>query len=266
MDAGMGEEPDTVLPRDYDREAGDQPQHRYAYHFDELMHGYMLRAWTDALRRGSALELGCFHGHFTGLLCERLGKVDVVEASAQCIEQARRAVGQRARFFHSRFEDFAPARRYDNIFLVHTLEHLDQPVQVLARIAGWLAAGGRLFLATPNAHAASRRIAVHMGLIGHAAAVTAAERAHGHRTTYSLDTLRADALGAGLRVVSQGGVVFKALANFQIDAALQAGIISTAYLDACFDLGRTYPDLCSSIYLVCESAAAGPAAGAQESR
>lgn len=242
--------------RNYDLEAGDHPEHRYAYGFDDLMHYYMLRAWQDDFRDGGVLEMGCFHGHFTELLCNRFDHVDVVEASQQCIAVASKTVGNRATFFNTRFEDFKPERRYGNIIFSHTLEHVDEPVAVLRQVGTWLADGGRLFLATPNARAASRQIAVHMGLIEHTAAVTEAEQAHGHRVTYALDTLRADVLRADLRVVRHGGVCFKALANFQMDAALKAGIISMQYLDACFELGRTYPDLCSSIYIVCEFAAA----------
>jgi hypothetical protein len=54
-----------------------------------------------------------------------------------------------------------------------------------------------------------------MGLISHNAAVTPAEAEHGHRCTYSLDTLERDAVAAGLKVVHRSGIFFKALANFQ---------------------------------------------------
>lgn len=242
------------MTRNYDHEAKDHPDHRYAYDFDYRMHRYFMRTFAGLVSDGNALELGCFHGHFTKLLCERFADVEVVEASAECIAVASNAVAGAARFHHSTFETFVPSRRYRNIFLIHTLEHLDERVAVLRRIGGWLERGGRLFVATPNAHAGSRQIAVNMGLITHNAAVTAAESAHGHRVTYTLDTLAADVKAAGLRIHSRGGVCFKALANFQIDSALQAKIISPEYLDGCYELGLVYPDLCSSIYCVCEQA------------
>ncbi|MEJ0004539.1 MAG: hypothetical protein WDN30_15075 [Pararobbsia sp.] len=92
----------------------------------------------------------------------------------------------------------------------------------MKRISGWLSARGRLFVAVPNARAASRQIAVNMGLISHHSAVTAAEAAHGHRVTYSMDTLSRELNEAGLRRVTDGGVFFKGLANFQLDRALEA--------------------------------------------
>ncbi|WP_168795578.1 class I SAM-dependent methyltransferase [Paraburkholderia aromaticivorans] len=240
------------MSRDYNAEAKDHPEHRYAYDFDYLMHEYMLRTFAPFLVSGNALELGCFEGNFTRLLAQRFDSLEVVEASADCIAVASDKTKGAVKFHHATFETFEPARRYDNIFLIHTLEHLDHPIEVLSRIGSWLSDGGRLFVAAPNARAGSRQIAVNMGLIDHHAAVTAAEAAHGHRVTYSIDTLRADLRAAKLRPVTEGGVFFKGLANFQIDAALQAGIISREYLDGCFELGRVYPDLCSSVYAICE--------------
>ena len=90
-----------------------------------------------------------------------------------------------------------------------------------------------------------------MGLIASNAAVTEAEREHGHQVTYSLDTLETDIRKAGLTVVHKSGIFFKALANFQWDRLLETDIISKEYLDGCYALGQQYPELCSSIYCVC---------------
>ena len=79
-----------------------------------------------------------------------------------------------------------------------------------------------------------------------------AEAEHGHRCTYTLDTLERDARNAGLKVVYRSGIFFKALANFQWDRLLQTDIISKEYLEGCYQLGQIYPDLCSSIFLMCE--------------
>jgi hypothetical protein len=91
-----------------------------------------------------------------------------------------------------------------------------------------------------------------MGLISHCSAVTPAEKEHGHRITYSLDSLERDARAGGLRVVHRSGIFFKALANFQWDRLLATDIISPEYLEGCYALGQVYPDLCSSIFLCCE--------------
>ena len=241
-------------PRDYDREIRDTADHRYAYGFDfDVMHPFMLRSFEPFLRPGSMLELGSFKGDFTQRLLSHYTDLTCVEASSEALAVARQRFGQQVQFVHGTFETVSLPRRYDNIVLTHVLEHLDDPVSVLRRIHDeWLTDDGRFFLVCPNANAASRQIAVRMGLISHNSAVTPAEQAHGHRCTYSLDTLERDAVAAGLQVVHRSGIFFKALANFQWDRLLQTDIVSPAYLEGCYQLGQHYPDLCASIFLLCQ--------------
>ncbi len=236
--------------RDYDDEHRDNDR-RYAYDFDYVLRQYMIRALRPSFRPGAALELGCFEGEMTALLLDEFASVTVIEASSVLVERARSRTGGRARFICGLFDEVELDDSFDNVFLVHTLEHLDDPVTTLQRIRTWLNPNGRLYVAVPNAEAPSRQIAVHMGLVGHNAAVTDAERAHGHRVTYTLDTLERDLRAAGLGVEQRGGVFFKPFANFQFDQLMEAGIVGQPYLDGCYALGMKYPDLCASIYVVC---------------
>lgn len=242
------------VTRNYDRELRDAADHKYAYNFDfDVMHPFMLRAFVPFFRPGSLLELGSFKGDFTKRFIPHFTDITCVEASGEAVAAARAELGAAVSIVHSTFETAKLPRRYDNIVLTHVLEHLDDPVGVLARVNNeWLSDTGRLFLVCPNANAASRQIAVRMGIISHHSAVTPAEREHGHRITYGLDTLERDAKAAGLSVVHRSGIFFKALANFQWDRLLNTDIISPEYLEGCYQLGQVYPDLCSSIFLMCE--------------
>jgi len=242
-------------PRDYNAETNDTINHRYAYSFDfDVMHPFMIRAFEPFFRDGSLLELGSFKGDFTKRFLPRFSDITCVEASDAAINEAKAKLGdKRIVYINALFETVQLPRRYDNIILTHVLEHLDDPVSVLKRVNNeWLGEHGRLFLVCPNANAPSRQIAVKMGLISHNAAVTPAEAEHGHRITYSLDTLERDAVAAGLKVAHRSGIFFKALANFQWDRLLSTDIISPEYLEGCYQLGQQYPDLCSSIFLMCE--------------
>lgn len=246
-----------IESRDFNRELDDADNaasEKYAYGFDfDVMHPYMIRSFEPFFRSGSLLELGSYQGQFTRRFLGHFDDITCVEASGEAISEARRKLGARVEFVNSLFETATLPQRYDNIVLTHVLEHLDDPVRVLRRVNDeWLADGGRFFLVCPNANAPSRQIAVKMGLISHNAAVTPAEAAHGHRCTYSLDTLERDAVAAGLKVVHRSGIFFKALANFQWDRLLQTDIVSKEYLEGCYQLGQQYPDLCSSIFLLCE--------------
>jgi len=239
-----------VTVRDFNREFQDGAR-KYEYDFDGVVRRYLMKSLAPHFNAGKALELGCFMGDMTELISAVYPDLTVVEASSALVAAAHRRLGDRATFVTATFETAELAGSYDAIFLIHTLEHVDDAVLVLRRIRGWLSETGRLFVVVPNAHAPSRQIAVHMGLVASPEAVTDAEREHGHQRTYSLETLERDVRAAGLSVVDRGGVFFKALANFQFDRLMGGDVISQAYLDGCYELGKQYPDLCASIYVVC---------------
>jgi len=240
--------------RDYNKEIEDTTDHKYSYIFDvDVMHPYMLRSFIPFFIKGNLLELGSYKGDFTRRFLPYFEDITCVEASNEAIEAAKKELDDKVKFINSRFETATLPTKYDNIVLTHVLEHLDNPVSVLERINGeWLSDHGRFFLVCPNANAPSRQIAVKMGLISHNTAITPAEKKHGHRVTYTLDTLERDAKAAGLHVIYRSGIFFKALANFQWDRLLNTDIISPEYLEGCYQLGQQYPDLCSSIFLMCE--------------
>ncbi len=240
--------------RDYNTELKDTNDHKYAYNFDfDVMHNFMIESFKPFYKQGSCLELGSFKGDFTRRLIPDFNDLTCVEASTEAIAIAEQEFGGKVKFINSLFEEVELKEKYDNIVLTHVLEHIDNPVGVLKRINDeWLSDTGRFFLVCPNANAPSRQIAVKMGLITHNDAITPAELEHGHRITYTLDTLERDATEAGLKVVHRSGIFFKALANFQWDQLLNTDIISQDYLQGCFKLGQVYPDLCSSIFLMCE--------------
>jgi 2-polyprenyl-3-methyl-5-hydroxy-6-metoxy-1,4-benzoquinol methylase len=246
-----------ISGRDYNKELDDSKNSRnekYAYGFDfDVMHPFMLRSFEPFFKSGSLLELGSYKGIFTKLLLPYSNDITCVEASDVAIEEAKRNLDGKIKFVNSLFETATLPKQYDNIILTHVLEHLDDPILVLKRINDeWLTDNGRFFLVCPNANAPSRQIAVKMGLISHNSAVIPAEAEHGHKRTYSLDTLERDVVAAGLKVVQRSGIFFKALANFQWDKLLNTDIISKDYLEGCYKLGQQYPDLCASIFLLCE--------------
>ena len=240
--------------RDYNKELKDTTDHKYSYVFDfDVMHLYMLKSFIPFFQKGNFLELGSYKGDFTRRFLPYFEDITCVEISDEALAVAKNELGDKVKFIHSPFETAALPSKYDNIVLTHVLEHLDDPISVLKRINDeWLSDTGRFFLVCPNANAPSRQIAVKMGLISHNSAVTSAEKAHGHRITYTLDTLERDAKTAGLHVAYRSGIFFKALANFQWDRLLKTDIISPEYLEGCYQLGQQYPDLCSSIFLMCE--------------
>src|ERR671937_1863385 len=131
--------------RDYDAECKDSTR-PYAYKFDGVLRRYIMRTLDPFLPPGRALEMGCYTGDVTELIAARYDDLTVIEASAELVAAASARLGRRARFVHGTFETVDLSAQYDAIFLVHTLEHLDDPVAVIRRVGGWLTARGRLFV------------------------------------------------------------------------------------------------------------------------
>jgi ribosomal protein S18 acetylase RimI-like enzyme len=242
------------IQRNYNQELKDTSDHKYAYNFDfDVMHHYMIESFKPFFKGNDVLELGSFKGDFTKRLIPYFEDITCVEASDEAIEIAKQNLGDNITYYNSLFENTVLPKKYNNIVLTHVLEHIDNPVGLLEKINNeWLTEDGNLFIVCPNANAPSRQIAVKMGLISHNSAITPSEAEHGHRITYTLDTLERDATKGNLKIIHRSGIFFKALANFQWDQLLNTDIISKEYLDGCFKLGQQYPDLCSSIMLVCK--------------
>lgn len=240
--------------RNYDQEIKDTHDRKYAYNFDfDVMHPYMIKSFLPFFKNDDVLELGSFRGDFTELLLKHFKKITCIEASREAFLLASERFGKFVEIHNCLFEEAELSIKYNNIILSHVLEHIDDPVNLIRHIReNWLSDEGLLFIVCPNANAPSRQIAVKMGLITHNTAITDSEFKHGHRITYTLDTLERDAVAGGLKVIYRSGIFFKALANFQWDLLLKTNIISKEYLDGCYALGQQYPDLCSSIMLICK--------------
>jgi 2-polyprenyl-3-methyl-5-hydroxy-6-metoxy-1,4-benzoquinol methylase len=227
---------------------------KYTYNFDlDVMHPYMIRSFEPFFQRDKdVLELGSHNGDFTKLLLHYFKYVTCVEMDEDCCAKAHDLFKEEVVILNSRIEDVMIPIKYGTVILTHVLEHVDDPVLILRKIKDeWLLHDGKLLLVCPNANAISRQIAVKMRLVQDNSAVTPSEEEHGHKRTYSLNTLENDVEEAGLRIVLRSGIFFKALANFQWDRILNTDILSPEYVEGCFRLGQQYPDMCSSIFLVC---------------
>ncbi len=241
--------------RKYDDELKGCSEHQYQYSFDlDVMHYYMMKAFKPFwIKNGRVLELGSHKGSFTKRLIEEFSDVTCIEASREACASLEKNIGKKVVVINNTFEETTLDEKYDNIILTHTLEHIEDRIGVLKKInQEWLGDNGRLFITCPNANAPSRQIAASMGLISCTTAITEAEHNHGHRITYTMETLEKDVIESGLEVVFKTGIFFKPFANFQWDYLLNSEIINSDYLEGCYLLGQKYPDLCASIFILCE--------------
>ena len=167
--------------------------------FDRVMRTYMVRSLKPFFKSGNALEIGCFNGAFSVHLADLFADLTVVDAVDEFLDNVRRLVGDRAKTVCTLIEDFDTDKKFDNIFLTHILEHLIDPVSVLKKASTLLSPGGRIHLVVPNGGAASRQIAVKMGILNTCSSLSEADTKHGHRRVYFLDSLVGEARDSGLK-------------------------------------------------------------------
>ncbi len=201
----------------------------------------VLRRW---LRGGPVLELGPAEGVMTEQLVRDTADLTVVEGSELFCQRLRQRF-PRVAVHHALFESFETPRRFQTIVLGHVLEHVEDPVAVLRRVAGWLADDGLIFAAVPNARSLHRQAAVSMGLLAQEDALNALDLHHGHRRVFNPESLRAAFTQAGLAIDAFGGYWLKPLSNGQLEAGW-----TQAMLDAYMQLGERYPDIAAEIYVV----------------
>ena len=128
------------------------------------------------------------------------------------------------------------------------LEHVDDPVALMARVKTWLAPNGKLFLGVPNGNSIHRLVAVKMRLLNNPCQLNARDHALGHRRVYTPASFRAAIEQSGLKVLEMGGgVYFKPLSNSQIQENWNEEMIQ-----GFFELGKDFPEFAAEIYAVCQ--------------
>ena len=190
------------------------------------------------------LELGPAEGLMTELLASAFESLTVVEGSERFC-QALRSRFKNASVVNALFEIYEPNQQFDTIVLGHVLEHVEDPSNLLRRAASWLAPGGVICAAVPNARSVHRQAAVLLGMLVEEHALNSTDLHHGHRRVYDPESFRHEFLSAGLKINIFGGYWLKPLSNHQIDTQW-----TSEMLHAYMQVGERYPDIAAEIYVI----------------
>ena len=195
------------------------------------------------------LELGFGDDQWTGKILDRFGRTHVVDASRQLLNLAQKKYGPRLVAYHSLFEEFSPDKAFDTIVASYVLEHVEDPVQIMTRAAGWLKPKGHLLIVVPHADSLHRRLAVCMGLQRTTDALGQTDRQMGHRRVYTIARMEQDIREAGLAIVRRQGSLLKPLPQGMMTS------FSRAMLEGFMKLGDQMPmEYSSSIAFDCVKA------------
>ena len=217
------------------------------YDFDNeiLLTWYPQRVLHHAGAAHSLLELGLGHGYSADIFSRRFSRHVVLEGSPAVIGNFRdKHPDCRAEIVETWFENFVTDERFDVIVMGFILEHVDEPLLILRRFREFLAPGGRLFLAVPNAEVLNRRLGRFAGLLDDVTTLSENDHLLGHKRFYTVATLSADIAQAGCGVDRLEGIYLKPFTTRQI-VSLQ---LDRKIIEAMCTVGIDYPELSCGLF------------------
>lgn len=216
---------------------------------DVIVRSHMLNRVMPWVKGPEVLEMGAGEAMWTQAVVEAFGHSSIVDGSGALLKNAQANYGDKVKCYESFFEEFLPPNgiRFQTVIATHVLEHVNDPVRVLRQAQKWLALGGRIFAAVPNAMSLHRRLGVKMGLLKTVYDFSERDYRIGHQRVYDLERLKADVSAAGLKIVHVQGFMLKIL-----PVAMMADF-PPALTKALADLGDDLPpEMLADIGLVLE--------------
>lgn len=213
---------------------------------DLIMGWYPRRVFERSGRVTHLLELGLGHGYTIPFFSEICDNHVVIEGSPKVIEHFKANNSwYTGRLETGFFETYSPDTSFDLIVMGFVLEHVDDPSAILARYREYLAPGGRIWIAVPNAKSLNRRFGVEMGMIDNIYDLNENDHILGHKRNFCRDTLRAAVEKSGGHVTHEEGIYLKPLPL----AVLKTLDDFDANLQAMLKVGVDFPDLCVALLM-----------------
>jgi len=191
----------------------------------------------------SVLEVGCGSGSCTERLCKVFDNIEVIEPSQKNVALLKSRVPD-VTCHEVLLEEFSPSRKYDYIFFLNVIEHVEDPVESLRCLVGLVKDEGLIFISGPNCMSLNRRAGYKMGLLESYDKMAPKDYEVGHRRLYTVDMMKDHCNQAGLKVLSMKGIYLKPLSETQMVA------LGDDALRAFCSLGEDVPEYCASLFAV----------------
>lgn len=191
----------------------------------------------------SVLEVGCGSGYSTERLCKIFSDYEVIEPSKKNIALLTQKVPNMV-IHNVLLEEFSAKRKYDYIFFLNIIEHVEEPIESLKILSGVIKDEGLIFISSPNCMSLNRRAGLKMGLLETYEKMAPKDYEVGHRRLYTVDMLTDHCNQAGLKVLSMKGVYLKPLSEKQMFE------LGDNAVRAFYSLGEEIPEYCATILAI----------------
>jgi len=191
----------------------------------------------------SVLEVGCGSGYSTERLVKIFKDYEVIEPSKKNISLLKERVPEIV-CHNVLLEHFEAKRKFDYIFFLNIIEHVEDPIDSLRILSSLIKDEGLIFISCPNCMSLNRRAGYRMGVLDSYETLAPKDLLVGHRRLYTVDMLTDHCQQANLKVLSMKGIYLKPLSEKQMielgDPAVQAF----------HALGEEIPEYCATLFAV----------------
>lgn len=225
----------------------------FPYYWDEtlLLDAYVrkLIAATAGRKDVRALSLGIGRQIVSRALFENiaLAEYHVIEGSAEIIADYRREANPPAfvQLHNAYFEDIMFDRPFDVIEMGFVLEHVDDPELILRRYRQFLAPGGLLFVAVPNARSLHRLLGHAAGLMPDIYSLSQSDLDLGHKRYFDSESITKLVEDCGYTVTARHGLMLKPFTSRQIHSLGMGPTLDQALIN----VGYGLPDVANGILI-----------------
>lgn len=216
---------------------------RFHEEYERALRRYLHFCLTRKISSRNFLELGIGHGITLDGIRENFDRVVVLEGASEMVRQYKGRYDN-VEVILTYFEDFETDEKFDQIGLCAVLEHVDDPVAILRKFAGFLAPDGRMFVGVPSASSLHRLLAQRAGMLNDLRKLSDVDRAFGHKRSCTYDDWKSLIEQAGMRIEKAAGLAFKPFALGQLTALN----LTPAVKDAMDEFAEDYPELSNGLF------------------
>lgn len=227
---------------------------QYTGGFNVFMSKYRAQFIKEALHKtkvNSILDIGCGTGDVIKILDEifllvkKSKYITLVDPNLNYLREAeKKLTNVNLDYWISTIEDFKTFAKYDLIFLIDILEHVDNPLKILRKVRKFLSKNGQIVIIVPNAESFHRQIGKKMGYINSLYKLGKQDKKIGHKRYFDENRLMNLVIKADYHILSYSGILFKPFPNKKMSE------LSEKYCDALYEMGKMFPKYCAEIAII----------------